>query len=89
MIIDDYNGDFIHINCKLFPITCYMYRDRTILKKESVYNLEEYVINLIDKLNIDNLNLELMQKNIDDVLELILNEKGIVCISLKGKHYEV
>jgi len=87
-MINDYNGEFIHIDCNIFPITSFMYRDRTILKTESVYNLKEYVINLIDKLDVGNMNLDLMQKNIDDVLELILNEKGIVCISLKGKYYE-
>lgn len=84
----EFNGDFIYINCNIFPITSFMYRDRKILKQESVYELYNYVENLISIMNTESLNLNILKKYEDNVLELIINEKGIVKISLKEKYYD-
>jgi len=87
--IKEFNGEFIHINCTLFPITSYMYKDRIILKKETTYDLKGYVTNIIYEMKIGSMNQKLFEDNIDDVLELIIKEQGIVCISLKGEYYEL
>ena len=85
--IEEFNGDFIYINCDLFPITSFMYRNRIILKQESVYGLHEYVSKMIKLMGVDSLNLNIVEEHESDVLELVMNEKGIVKISLKGKYY--
>ena len=81
--IKGYNGDFIYISSEIFPPTSFLYRDRTIIKQESVYDIKEYVLRMSKLMEIGDLNMKLFQDNIDDVLELIMNEKGIHKISLK------
>ena len=81
--IKGYNGDFIYISSEIFPPTSFLYRDRTIIKQESVYDIKEYVNRMSKLMEIGDLNMKLFEDNIDDVLELIMNEKGIHKISLK------
>jgi hypothetical protein len=83
--IKGYFGDFIYINCNVFPITSYMYSNSKVFKQEDVYDLEEYVVKLIDKLNLGNENLYIFKKYSSCVEELIMNEKGIVKLSIKEK----
>jgi len=84
-LLDGINGDFIHINCDIFPPQSFMYRDRNVLKQEEVHDLKSYVNKMIKLLDVGSLNVELFNKYTDKVIELIINEHGIVRISLKGE----
>lgn len=84
----EFNGDFIYINCDIFPIMSFMHRDRTIIKQESVYNLYEYVSNILNLIDAKKTNLKLLELYESDVIEIIMNENGIVKISLKEKYYD-
>jgi len=85
--IREYNGDFIYISTEIFPMTCFMFNNRDILKKEEFYDLDEYVSGLIKTLDLGQENVKLFKNNLSDVLELVMNEKGIHKIALKGKYY--
>lgn len=81
--IREYSGDFMYINAQLFPMTSFMFRNRDVLKKEEFYDLKEYVLNISKKLDLGQENMKLFENNYKDVLELVMNEKGIVKIALK------
>lgn len=85
--IDYINGEFVYINCDIFPMTAFFYRDRTVLQKKEFYDLPEYFSELTKMLGIESKNLEFVQRNHQEILEVIMNEDGIVKISLKGEHY--
>ena len=87
-LLEGVNGEFIHINCNIFPIHAFMYRNRQLLKDEPVEDLKSYVTNIIELVDAGTLNVELFIKYIDSVEELIINEHGIIRISLKGENYE-
>ena len=86
--IKDYNGEFIYINCIIYPMTAYFYKDRTILKKDEFYDLDKYITEISNKLSLGSLNVKVLAENLSKVLELVMNEKGIVKLSLKEKCYE-
>jgi hypothetical protein len=82
------NGEFIHIDCDIFPITSFMYINRKVIKTETVLDLKSYVLDMIEKLDVKKLNVEFFEKYSEKVIELAINEHGIVRISLKGETNE-
>jgi len=66
-----------------------MYKNKVELKRENVYDLHEYVIDMIKKLDVGQLNVELFNNYLDRVVELVINEHGIIRISLKGEANEI
>lgn len=80
-LINDMIGDYIYINSIMQPPTCFFYRDKNILKSESIKDLKEHLLYIMDSFNITDKNIdEILKCNIE---EIVLDENGIIKFSTK------
>lgn len=85
--LDGISGQFIYVNCDVFPMTAIFYKDRIELKKDEFYDVKEYFNSLVSSLKLDIKNAYFVDKYAEEIIEFALNENAIIKISLKGEHY--
>ena len=82
--LEGMTGEFIHVDCTIYPIMSFMYKNKFEFKREEVHDLQSYVNNMIDNLGVGELNVDYFNNYLDRVIELVINEHGILRISIKG-----
>jgi hypothetical protein len=84
-ITDDMVGEYIYISNELMPPSVIYYKDKKIVKTEKLSSMKEYLqkIEKVLKLEGDEF-FEYITNNSDDILEIVVNQNGVVKFSLGG-----